>query len=162
MWKRNVASDMKRVADIAKEKDIVILTDEVYKDLYFEGSHNSVYDYDGMEENVVILDGFSKSYAMTGWRLGYGIFPNQLVEPISRLVTNSVSCTSAFSQKAAIQGPQDSVKMMLKEFKERSKIVVDGFNDIKGISAFNQKVLSMLFQTLKRQDIKVRNCPMHC
>ena len=72
------SSDMKRVADIAKEKDIVILTDEVYKDLYFEGSHNSVYDYDGMEENVVILDGFSKSYAMTGWRPGYGIFPNLL------------------------------------------------------------------------------------
>ena len=95
------SSDMKRVADIAKEKDIVILTDEVYKDLYFEGSHNSVYDYDGMEENVVILDGFSKSYAMTGWRLGYGIFPNQLVEPISRLVTNSVSCTSAFQSKSS-------------------------------------------------------------
>jgi len=145
-------SDIKKVADIAKEKDIVILTDEVYKDLYFEGSHNSVYDYDGMEENVVILDGFSKSYAMTGWRLGYGIFPNQLVEPISRLVTNSVSCTSAFSQKAAaaaIQGPQDSVKMMLKEFKERSKIVVDGFNDIKGISCIQPKGAFYAFPNIK-------------
>ena len=145
-------SDIKRIADIAKEKDILILTDEVYKDLYFEGSHTSVYDFEGMEDNVVILDGFSKSYAMTGWRLGYGIFPNKLVEPISRLVTNSVSCTSAFSQKAAaaaIQGPQDSVKMMLKEFKERSKIVVDGFNAINGISCIQPKGAFYAFPNIK-------------
>ena len=130
----------------------MILTDEVYKDLYFEGSHTSVYDFEGMEDNVVILDGFSKSYAMTGWRLGYGVFPNQLVEPISRLVTNSVSCTSAFSQKAAaaaIQGPQDSVKMMLKEFKERSKIVVDGFNAINGISCIQPKGAYYAFPNIK-------------
>ena len=150
-------SDIKRIASIAKEKDIMILTDEVYKDLYFEGSHNSAYDFDGMEENVVILDGFSKSYAMTGWRLGYGIFPNQLVEPISRLVTNSVSCTSAFSQKAAaaaIQGPQDSVKMMLDEFKERSKIVVDGFNAINGISCIQPKGAFYAFPNIKNTGYK--------
>jgi len=151
------SEDIKRVADLAYKNNVAILTDEVYKDLYFEGSHNSVYDFDDMEKQTIILDGFSKSYAMTGWRLGYGIFPNELVEPISRLVTNSVSCTSAFSQKAAaaaILGPQDSVKLMLKEFKERAKIVVDGFNDIKGISCIKPKGAFYAFPNIKETGFK--------
>ena len=151
------ADDIRRVADLAYKNNIAILTDEVYKDLYFEGGHNSVFDFDDMEKQTVILDGFSKSYAMTGWRLGYGIFPDELVEPISRLVTNSVSCTSAFSQKAAaaaILGPQDSVKMMLKEFQERAKIVVDGFNDIKGISCIKPKGAFYAFPNIKETGFK--------
>jgi len=151
------AGDIRRVADLAYKNNIAILTDEVYKDLYFEGGHNSVFDFDDMEKQTVILDGFSKSYAMTGWRLGYGIFPDELVEPISRLVTNSVSCTSAFSQKAAaaaILGPQDSVKMMLKEFQERAKIVVDGFNDIKGISCIKPKGAFYAFPNIKETGFK--------
>ena len=144
--------DIKKIAELAHKNNITILTDEVYKDLYFEGNHNSVFDFDDMEKQVIILDGFSKSYAMTGWRLGYGIFPNELVEPISRLVTNSVSCTSAFSQKAAaaaILGPQDSVKTMLKEFQERAKIVVDGFNEINGISCIKPKGAFYAFPNIK-------------
>ena len=89
-----------------------------------------------MLERTIILDGFSKTYAMTGWRLGYGLFPNNLVEPISRLITNSVSCTSSFSQIAAIEaikGSQSESNKMVEEFKARRDIIVSGLNDISGI-----------------------------
>jgi aspartate/methionine/tyrosine aminotransferase len=151
------SSDMVRIADIAMKNDIVILTDEVYKDLYFEGSHESVFDFEGMEDRVIILDGFSKSYAMTGWRLGYGVFPKQFVEPISRLITNSVSCTSSFGQmaaKAAILGPQDSVVNMKEEFRARRDIVVSGLNNIKGISCINPKGAFYAFPNIKETGYK--------
>lgn len=144
--------DLEKIAKLAIENDIVVLSDEIYKEMYYEGEHYSISRFEGMKERTIILDGFSKSYAMTGWRLGYGIFPNELVEPISRLVTNSVSCTSAFSQKAAaaaILGPQDSVKTMLKEFQERAKIVVDGFNEINGISCIKPKGAFYAFPNIK-------------
>ena len=89
-----------------------------------------------MLERTIILDGFSKTYAMTGWRLGYGLFPNDLVEPISRLITNSVSCTASFSQIAAIEaitGSQVESNKMVEEFKARRDIIVSGLNNIKGI-----------------------------
>jgi aspartate aminotransferase len=90
-----------------------------------------------MIDRTVILDGFSKSYAMTGWRLGYGVFPEWMVEPISRLMTNSVSCTSVFSQMAAIaalEGPQDSVGTMMEEFTARRDLVVEGLNSLPGVT----------------------------
>jgi aspartate/methionine/tyrosine aminotransferase len=90
-----------------------------------------------MPERTVVLDGLSKSYAMTGWRIGYGLFPDDLVEPVTRLVTNSVSCTAAFAQiaaAAAIEAPQSSVKAMVSEFKQRRDILVNGLNAIPGIS----------------------------
>ena len=89
-----------------------------------------------MVDRTVILDGFSKTYAMTGWRIGYGLLPDNLVEPISRLVTNSVSCTASFTQKAALEaiiGPQDDSANMVKEFRKRRDIVVNGLNNISGI-----------------------------
>ncbi len=144
--------DIRRIAKIASDNDIVILTDEVYKDLYFDDVHESVFDFDGMENRVIILDGFSKSYAMTGWRLGYGVFPNEMVEPVSRLITNSVSCTSSFSQIAAIAaltGSQDSVGQMLEEFKIRSDIVVEGLNQIKGVSCISPKGAFYAFPNIK-------------
>jgi len=91
-------SDLAAIAKIANEADAVVLSDEIYKDFYYEGSHVSITRYPGMWERTVVLDGLSKSYAMTGWRVGYGLFPDELVEPVTRLMTNSVSCTSAFSQ----------------------------------------------------------------
>ncbi len=129
-------SDLEKIASIASEAGIVVLADEIYKDFYYEGSHHSVSGFHGMQDNTIILDGFSKSYAMTGWRLGYGVLPAPLVEPISRLVTNSVSCTSSFSQQAAItalDASQDSVTEMVNEFKRRRDVVVDGLNSIDGI-----------------------------
>jgi aspartate/methionine/tyrosine aminotransferase len=129
-------ADLEAIAKMANEVDAVVLSDEIYKDFYFEGEHVSITKFPGMRDRTVVLDGLSKSYAMTGWRVGYGLFPHELVEPITRLVTNSVSCTAAFSQMAAaaaIEAPQLSVRSMVAEFKQRRDIIVQGLNEIPGI-----------------------------
>jgi len=129
-------SDLRQTAEMPNEVDAVVLSDEVYKDFYYEGSHTSITQYTGLRERTVILDGLSKSYAMTGWRVGYGVFPEELVEPITRLVTNSVSCAPAFTQIAtmtALEAPQESVTSMVAEFKRRRDVLVEGLNRIPGI-----------------------------
>ena len=128
---------LRRIAEMANDVDAVVLSDEIYKDFYYEGSHVSITKFPGMRERTVVLDGLSKSYAMTGWRVGYGVFPEELAEPVTRLVTNSVSCTAAFSQMAAVvalQAPQESVHSMVAEFRKRRDVLVDGLNAIPGIS----------------------------
>jgi aspartate/methionine/tyrosine aminotransferase len=130
--------DCERIADIAMRHDLTVLSDEVYWAIRYDGGrHASVLDVDGMADRTILLDGWSKTFAMTGWRLGFGVFPPALVEPISRLVINSVSCTSAFSQYAAIAaltGPWQPVEDMVAEFRRRREVVVAGLNDIPGIS----------------------------
>lgn len=131
------AEQAEAIAKIAIERDLVVLSDEVYWALLYDGKHHSVLDVDGMAERTVLLDGWSKTFAMTGWRLGFGVFPEPLVEPITRLVINSVSCTSAFSQHAAIaalRGPWDEVDRMAAAFQERREVIVDGLNAIPGVS----------------------------
>jgi aspartate aminotransferase len=128
--------DLRALAEMAVENDIVVLSDEIYSRFLYEGEHHSVTAFPGMLERTVILDGFSKTYAMTGWRAGYGVMPLELVEPISRLVTNSVSCTASFTQMAileAMNGPQDDANAMVAEFKKRRDIIVNGLNQIPGI-----------------------------
>jgi aspartate/methionine/tyrosine aminotransferase len=130
--------DCERIAEIAMRHDLTVLSDEVYWAIRYDGErHASVLDVDGMDERTILLDGWSKTFAMTGWRLGFGVFPASLVEPISRLVINSVSCTSAFSQYAAIAaltGPWQPVEDMVAEFRRRRDAIVAGLNDIPGIS----------------------------
>jgi aspartate/methionine/tyrosine aminotransferase len=129
--------DLAVIAELANEADAVVLSDEIYKDFHYEGSHTSITRFPGMHERTVVLDGLSKSYAMTGWRVGYGLFPEELVEPVTRLATNSVSCTAAFSQMAlvaALEAPQESVTSMVAEFRRRRDVLVDGLNAIEGIS----------------------------
>ena len=128
--------DLERLSELAKQHDIIVLADEIYSKFLYEGKHYSVSTFPDMRERTIILDGFSKSYAMTGWRIGYGVMPLELVEPISRLATNSVSCTASFTQMAALEaldGPQDHSYTMVAEFKRRRDIIVDGLNEIKGI-----------------------------
>ena len=128
---------LRRIAELAVAHDCVVLADEIYKDFYYEGAHSSITQFPGMWERTVVLDGLSKSYAMTGWRVGYGVLPEPLVEPVTRLATNSVSCTAAFSQMAAIaavQGPQESVVEMVAEFRERRDLLVSGLNALPGVS----------------------------
>ena len=131
-------ADLEEIARMAVENDLMVLADEIYKDMYYgDQEHVSITKFAGMREQSVILDGFSKSYAMTGWRLGYGVFPEFLVEPATRLMTNSVSCTSVFSQMAAIaalEGPQDSVEVMMEEFTKRRDLVVEGLNSLPGVT----------------------------
>ena len=129
-------SDLEKLANIAEENDITVLSDEIYIRFLYEGTYKSIASFPRMADRTIILDGFSKTYSMTGWRIGYGIFPNDLVEPISRLVTNSVSCTAGFTQMAAIEaikGSQAEPNNMVQEFKKRRDIVVNGLNDIPGI-----------------------------
>ena len=128
--------DLERLAQLAMDNDIAVLSDEIYSGFLYEGEHHSISSFPNMRERTIILDGFSKSYAMTGWRIGYGVMPLELVEPISRLVTNSVSCTAGFTQVAALEalnGSREDVHSMVAEFKKRRSIIVDGLNSIKGI-----------------------------
>ena len=128
--------ELRALAELAVERDVLVLADEIYSRFLYEGEHHSITAFPGMAERTIILDGFSKTYAMTGWRLGYGVMPLELVEPISRLVTNSVSCTASFTQMAAIEaldGPQDDAHGMVAEFKRRRDLIVNGLNAIPGI-----------------------------
>jgi aspartate/methionine/tyrosine aminotransferase len=129
--------DCEAIADIAVRHDLVVLSDEVYWAIRYGGRHASVLDLDGMADRTILLDGWSKTFAMTGWRLGFGVFPSWLTEPVTRLVVNSVSCTSAFSQYAAIaalSGPWEPVEEMVREFGKRRDVIVDGLNRIPGVS----------------------------
>jgi aspartate/methionine/tyrosine aminotransferase len=130
-------ADVEGIARIAIDNDVVVLSDEVYSSLAYDADCPSVLDVEGMPERTILLDGWSKTFAMTGWRLGYGVFPPELVEPVTRLVVNSVSCVPAFCQYAAIaalQGPWDFVDRMREEFRVRREVVVEGLNAIDGIS----------------------------
>jgi aspartate/methionine/tyrosine aminotransferase len=128
--------DLQAVADVAREHDLWVLSDEIYSRLLYAGEHHSIAALPGMAERTVVLDGFSKTYAMTGWRLGYGVAPAALVPHLVRLQTNATSCTASFTQLAgiaALEGPQDSVDAMLAEFHRRRRLVVDGLNRIDGV-----------------------------
>jgi len=129
--------DIDAVARAMADRNILILSDEIYSRLIFEGEHHSIMSLDGMKERTILLDGFSKTYAMTGWRMGYGVMRVDLATHVSRLMTNSSSCTASFSQVAgieALRGSQESVDHMLNEFKERRDVMVAGLNKIKGFS----------------------------
>ena len=129
--------DIEAVASAIGDRNIMVLSDEIYSRLIYEGEHHSIMSLDGMKERTILLDGFSKTYAMTGWRMGYGVMRVDLATHISRLMTNSSSCTASFSQVAgieALRGPQESVDHMREEFKKRRDVMVAGLNKIKGFS----------------------------
>ncbi|MBL0106835.1 MAG: pyridoxal phosphate-dependent aminotransferase [Ignavibacteria bacterium] len=131
-------SEIRQIADILKDReDIWILSDEIYSRLIFQGEHFSITQIPGFRDRTIILDGFSKTYAMTGWRAGYGVMNVDLAKIIAQLMTNSNSCTNSMVQKACIEayeGPQDSVEVMKEEFRVRRDIIVEGLNSIKGFS----------------------------
>ena len=129
--------DIRRLAELAIEHDLVVLADEIYGRLQYEGEPLSIATLPGMAERTITLDGFSKTFAMTGWRLGYGVIPEWLAPSFSRLVINSVSCTNAFAQFGAIEaltGPQDAADAMRAEFIARRQLMVDGLNAIAGVT----------------------------
>ena len=134
--------DLEAIAKLAVEHDILVLADEIYSELLYEGEHVSIATMPGMAERTVILDGFSKTYAMTGWRLGYGLFPGDLAASVSKLMVNSVSCTAVALQQAGIEaltGPQDKVVEFREAFRRRRDLIVDGLNRIPGISCLSPK-----------------------
>ncbi|MDP2626005.1 MAG: pyridoxal phosphate-dependent aminotransferase [Candidatus Rokubacteria bacterium] len=126
-----------RIAEIAARYRIPVLADEIYKSFLYEGEFASITRFPGMKDLTIILDGFSKAYAMTGWRLGYGVMPRDLAEHVARLMVNSNSCTASFSQWAgiaALQGDQQPVAQMVAEFKRRRDVIVEGLNRLPGVS----------------------------
>ena len=129
--------DIDAIARAIGDRNIMVLSDEIYSQLIFEGEDYSIMSIEGMKERTILLDGFSKTYAMTGWRMGYGVMRSDLGAHISRLMTNSNSCTASFTQVAgieALRGPQKSVDAMRAEFKKRRDVMVAGLNKIKGFS----------------------------
>src|SRR5438445_2960438 len=128
---------IREIAGIARDRDLWVLTDEICAELIYDGSHRSIAVEEGMAERTILLDGFSKTFAMTGWRLGYGVFPRALVEPVTKLVTNSVSCTATFVQRAgtvALSSRPPEVDRMIAEFRRRRDAVVNGLNAVPGIT----------------------------
>ena len=129
--------DVEKVAELIGDRNILVLSDEIYSRLLFDGDHFSMMTVPGMQERTLLLDGFSKTYAMTGWRMGYGVMRADLATQITRLMTNSNSCTASFTQMAgieALRGDQSSVDHMCAEFKRRRDVFVAGLNQIKGFS----------------------------
>jgi aspartate/methionine/tyrosine aminotransferase len=127
--------DLQRIADLTRDRDVLILSDEIYSRICYDERPESITQFDGMLEKTIILDGFSKTYSMTGWRLGYGVMPLWLVDAVDKLMVNSNSCTASFTQRAgmaALQGPQDAVDAMVAEFRRRRDAIVKGLNEIPG------------------------------
>lgn len=130
------AADIRAIADMVRDRDLVVLADEIYSRIYFDEAPLSITTLPGMLEKTIILDGFSKTYAMTGWRMGYGVMPEWLVEPINKLMVNSNSCTASFTQRAgiaALNGPQDEVGKMVAEFRRRRDAFCAGLNKLPGV-----------------------------
>ena len=132
------ADDIRAIADMVRERDIIVLSDEIYSRIYYgDEAPLSIASLPGMQEKTIILDGFSKIYAMTGWRLGYGVMPLWLVDSVNKLMVNSNSCTASFTQRAgiaALDGPQDEANAMVAEFRRRRAAFCDGLNTIPGFS----------------------------
>jgi len=127
--------DLIRMAEMLLGRDLIVLSDEIYSRIWYETEPSSIASLDGMLAKTIILDGFSKTYAMTGWRLGYGVMPVWLADAIAQLMVNSNSCTASFTQRAgiaALDGPQDAVASMVAEFGRRRDVMVNGLNEIPG------------------------------
>ena len=145
--------ELQSIANLVESRDgLYVLADEIYKDILYTGEHHSIASFPGMAERTIILDGFSKSYAMTGWRLGYGIMPEELVPHVVKLVGNSVSCAASFSQRAAIaalDGPRDEVHAIVEEFSRRRRLITDGLRSIPGINCPEPEGAFYVFPNIK-------------
>lgn len=130
------AEDLQRLAAAAQEYDVFVLSDEIYSRILYSGEFTSIASLPGMFDRTCILDGFSKTYAMTGWRLGYGVMPTWLAPKIAQLATNCNSCTATFTQMAGVEaltGSQEPAQQMVEEFRRRRDLVVEGLNRISGV-----------------------------
>jgi aspartate aminotransferase len=130
-------ADIEALAALAIERNIYVMADEMYWAIRYGSEHDSISTVDGMADRTILLDGSSKTFAMTGWRLGFAALPPELVEPVTRLIINSVSCTAAFTQRAmlaGLTGPWEPIEAMVEEFHKRRDVIVEGLNRIDGIS----------------------------
>jgi aspartate/methionine/tyrosine aminotransferase len=129
------SDDLAQMAAMLRDRDLIVLSDEIYSRIWYETEPASIASFPGMADKTIILDGFSKTYSMTGWRLGYGVMPKWLARAVNLLTVNSNSCTASFTQRAglaALEGPQDCVAAMVREFRTRRDAMVRALNDIPG------------------------------
>ena len=127
--------DLHEIAELSLKHDFWVLSDEIYSRIVYDGKAESISQFPGMKERTIILEGHSKTYAMTGWRVGYGVMPEYLATAVTRLMTNSNSCTATFTQYAgmeALTGPQDYTEQMIAEFQSNRDLIVNGLNRIDG------------------------------
>jgi aspartate/methionine/tyrosine aminotransferase len=146
-------SGLRAIADVAARYGVPVLSDEIYGRILYEGEHVSIARMPGMEPLAIVLDGFSKTYAMTGWRLGYGVMPAPMAQVVAKLQTNATSCTATFSQLAAVQalrGDQSSVDAMLTEFRRRRDAIVEGLRAIPGFTCARPKGAFYVFPNIAR------------
>ena len=144
-------ADIERVAELAQKHDFWVLSDEIYARILYEGEHHSILSVPGMRARTLLLDGHSKTYAMTGWRLGFAVAPKPLADMISKFMTNCNSCTASFTQMAgmaAVRGPQDAVRAMVAEFRQRRDLIVDGLNAIGRIRCLRPKGAFYVFPNI--------------
>jgi aspartate aminotransferase len=140
------------IAEMVKGRNIMVLSDEVYHRIIYDGQHRSIFSEPEMRDQTILLNGYSKTYAMTGWRLGYGVMPEKLAQRVAQLQTNSNSCTCSFIQIAgveALRGRQDAVSSMVDEFHRRRDVIVKGLNAIDGITCRNPKGAFYVFPNVK-------------
>jgi len=147
--------DLEAVAEIARERDIWVLSDEIYSHLIYEGKHISIASLPGMADRTIIADGYSKTFAMTGWRLGFGVMPEELAAHMGRLMTNTASCAASFTQDAAIPALNDprtweAVAAMREEFHRRRDALVKGLNEIEGVSCLTPRGAFYAFPNIKK------------
>jgi len=157
--------DLKIIADeIADRDDVFVLADEIYSRIIYEGKHESIASLPGMKDKTILLDGFSKTYAMTGWRLGYGVMRKDIAQKVAQLMTNSNSCTCSFTQMAgmeALKGAQTEPERMVAEFKRRREVIVDGLNGIKGIACKKPRGAFYVFPNTKGTGMDCRKLGDH-
>jgi aspartate aminotransferase len=157
--------DLEEVADVAREYDLVVLSDEMYERIVYEGEHVSFLSLPDVQDRTVLLNGFSKTYAMTGWRLGYGVMPAELAVHIARLMTNSNSCTATFTQYAgveALRGSQHAAREMVEEFRRRRAVIVPGLNAIPGIRCLMPKGAFYVFPNIEGTGMTEREFADFC
>ena len=144
--------ELGRIAELARHYRVPVLSDEIYRDFLYDGTFASIITFPGMKALTILLDGFSKSYAMTGWRLGYGVMPRPLAEEIARLMVNSASCTNSFVQRAgiaALRGDQGPVRKMVAEFQRRRDLIVEGLRKFPGVSCARPRGAFYVFPSVK-------------
>jgi aspartate/methionine/tyrosine aminotransferase len=148
------ADDVRAIAEMVRDRDLMVLSDEIYSRIYYTpDAPMSIASLPGMQEKTIILDGFSKTYAMTGWRLGYGVMPEWLVDGVNKLMVNSNSCAASFTQRAAIDaltGPQTDVDNMVEQFRLRRAAFCAALNEIPGFSCIPPAGAFYAFANVKR------------
>src|SRR4030095_6040727 len=152
--------DLARIAALLRDRDVLILSDEIYSRIFYGTPPQSITQFEAMLDKTIILDGFSKTYSMTGWRLGYGVMPRWLADAVNLLMVNSNSCTASFTQRAglaALQGPQDSVNAMVAEFRRRRDAIVKGLNEIPGFSCRVPAGAFYVFPNVKNTGVPSRD-----